>query len=219
MVRFVGNGLHPSDFSRIEEWATRLKSWFENGLQEVYFFTHEPDNLLAPELTAFCVRNLRLHTCLKHIAKRPQTRDWATRRTLLVRLSIQKSGRNSKNAGFKNFCSFISQRYTPVMTKHLILIFACCAVIGCKETPTLPGTAANPPVYQKSELQKIRWIEGTWKSQVDGPGFYQTYTFPTDSTLEVISYQFDGKDTSSTTRNPGLLEKQPSFTLVRIENG
>jgi uncharacterized protein YecE (DUF72 family) len=54
MIRFVGNGLHPSDYSRIEEWALRLKTWLENGLQEVYFFTHEPDNLLAPELTAFC---------------------------------------------------------------------------------------------------------------------------------------------------------------------
>lgn len=86
------------------------------------------------------------------------------------------------------------------MTKQLILIFACCAHLGCKETPSLPGNAANPPVYQKSELQKLRWIEGNWKSQVDGPGFYQTYTFPTDSTLEVLSYQFNGRDTSATNK-------------------
>ncbi|MFN4256328.1 MAG: DUF72 domain-containing protein, partial [Saprospiraceae bacterium] len=31
----------------------RLKNWLENGLREVYFFTHEPDNLLAPELAVF----------------------------------------------------------------------------------------------------------------------------------------------------------------------
>jgi uncharacterized protein YecE (DUF72 family) len=55
LIRFVGNGLHPSDYSRVSEWAERLKSWFENGLQEAYFFTHEPDNILAPELTAYCV--------------------------------------------------------------------------------------------------------------------------------------------------------------------
>jgi uncharacterized protein YecE (DUF72 family) len=54
LIRFVGNGLHPSDYTRVNEWAERLKYWFENGLQEAYFFTHEPDNILAPELTAYC---------------------------------------------------------------------------------------------------------------------------------------------------------------------
>lgn len=54
LIRFVGNGLHPSDFTRVDAWAERLKNWFDNGLQEAYFFTHEPDNLLAPELTAHC---------------------------------------------------------------------------------------------------------------------------------------------------------------------
>lgn len=55
LIRFVGNGLHPSDYTRVNAWAERLKNWFAQGLQEAYFFTHEPDNLLAPELTAFCV--------------------------------------------------------------------------------------------------------------------------------------------------------------------
>lgn len=55
LIRFVGNGLHPSDYTRVDEWATRLKTWFSNGLQEAYFFTHEPDNLLAPELAAYCL--------------------------------------------------------------------------------------------------------------------------------------------------------------------
>lgn len=55
LIRFVGNGLRPSDYTRVEEWAERLKIWFDDGLEEAYFFTHEPDNLLAPELTAVCV--------------------------------------------------------------------------------------------------------------------------------------------------------------------
>ncbi len=59
LIRFVGNGLHPSDYSRVEAWAERLKTWFDHGLQEAYFFTHEPDNLLAPELTAFCAEIFR----------------------------------------------------------------------------------------------------------------------------------------------------------------
>ncbi|TNE64416.1 MAG: DUF72 domain-containing protein [Bacteroidetes bacterium] len=55
LVRFVGNGLHPTDFSRIEDWAERVKHWFDQGLTEVYFFCHEPDNLLAPDLTKYAV--------------------------------------------------------------------------------------------------------------------------------------------------------------------
>jgi uncharacterized protein YecE (DUF72 family) len=53
LVRFVGNSLHPTDYSRVEEWSDRLRNWLENGLESAYFFTHEPDNLLAPELAAF----------------------------------------------------------------------------------------------------------------------------------------------------------------------
>ncbi|MBK8563371.1 MAG: DUF72 domain-containing protein [Saprospiraceae bacterium] len=52
LVRFVGNDLHPTDFTRLDDWAERLSHWFSMGLQECYFFTHEPDNLLAPDLAA-----------------------------------------------------------------------------------------------------------------------------------------------------------------------
>jgi uncharacterized protein YecE (DUF72 family) len=54
LIRFVGNGLHPSDYPRIEAWAERLRDWFAAGLEEAYFFTHQPDNLLSPELAAYC---------------------------------------------------------------------------------------------------------------------------------------------------------------------
>ena len=54
LIRFVGNGLHPTDFTRIDAWAGRLQKWFDAGLQEAYVFTHEPDNLLAPDLAAYC---------------------------------------------------------------------------------------------------------------------------------------------------------------------
>ncbi|MBI1224771.1 MAG: DUF72 domain-containing protein [Bacteroidetes bacterium] len=50
LVRFVGNNLHPTDFTRLDDWVERLKIWFLKGLEECYFFTHEPDNLLAPDL-------------------------------------------------------------------------------------------------------------------------------------------------------------------------
>ncbi len=53
MIRFVGNGLHPTDYQRIDAWIRRLKTWSEGGVNEVYFFPHEPDNILAPELTQY----------------------------------------------------------------------------------------------------------------------------------------------------------------------
>ncbi len=53
LIRFVGNGLHSSDYLRIDEWVNCLLEWHQQGLDSVYFFTHEPDNLLAPQLAAY----------------------------------------------------------------------------------------------------------------------------------------------------------------------
>ena len=50
MIRFVGNDFHPTDYSRIDEWVERLEGWINKGVKNIYFFCHEPDNLLAPEL-------------------------------------------------------------------------------------------------------------------------------------------------------------------------
>ncbi len=59
MIRFVGNDLHPTDFSRIDDWVNRLYDWSQAGLEKVYFFTHEPDNILAPELARYLVKKLK----------------------------------------------------------------------------------------------------------------------------------------------------------------
>lgn len=53
IIRFVGNDLHESDFSRLDAWILRLKEWFELGLRELYFFHHQDNNLLAPEMTIY----------------------------------------------------------------------------------------------------------------------------------------------------------------------
>jgi uncharacterized protein YecE (DUF72 family) len=39
-IRFVGNNLDPSDFTRIASWADRIKTWIDKGLREIYFFIH-----------------------------------------------------------------------------------------------------------------------------------------------------------------------------------
>lgn len=59
MIRFVGNNLHETDYSRIDQWVNRLNLWFEKGLKEVYFFTHEPDNILAPEMSVYLLNQLQ----------------------------------------------------------------------------------------------------------------------------------------------------------------
>jgi len=61
MIRFVGNGLHPSDYTRIDDWVARLRAWQALGLQHAYVFTHEPDNVLAPELAAYLLEQLKAH--------------------------------------------------------------------------------------------------------------------------------------------------------------
>ncbi|MDP4244118.1 MAG: DUF72 domain-containing protein [Bacteroidota bacterium] len=50
-IRFDGNDLDPSDFTRIDEWAKRCKQWIEHGLKGVYFFAHTPTKSLNPELS------------------------------------------------------------------------------------------------------------------------------------------------------------------------
>jgi uncharacterized protein YecE (DUF72 family) len=56
MIRFVGNGLHPTDYTRVQAWTEVVHRWMESGLHALYFFTHEPDNLLAPELAQYVHR-------------------------------------------------------------------------------------------------------------------------------------------------------------------
>lgn len=65
MVRFVGNGLHPTDYERIDRWVDRLNDWFRQGLHEVFFFTHEPDNILAPELARYLYEQIGVNDAIK----------------------------------------------------------------------------------------------------------------------------------------------------------
>jgi uncharacterized protein YecE (DUF72 family) len=57
-IRFVGNSLHPSDYKRCDAWVKRIKSWFDEGLRELYFFMHMHDEATSPELTVYLVNKL-----------------------------------------------------------------------------------------------------------------------------------------------------------------
>ncbi len=61
VLRFVGNGLHPTDYSRTDEWIQQLKKWVAEGLQNAYLFIHEPDNTKAPEMAAYWLTQLNQH--------------------------------------------------------------------------------------------------------------------------------------------------------------
>jgi uncharacterized protein YecE (DUF72 family) len=69
IIRFVGNSLHRSDYDRIDAWIPRLKAWLENGLQELDFCIHEPDNVLEPELVRYFVERINERAGLR-------LRDW-----------------------------------------------------------------------------------------------------------------------------------------------
>jgi uncharacterized protein YecE (DUF72 family) len=50
LIRFVGNGLVASDHDRMDAWIARWAEWFDHGVERIFCFTHEPENLLAPEM-------------------------------------------------------------------------------------------------------------------------------------------------------------------------
>lgn len=60
-VRFVGNDLHPSDYTRIDAWMPQINKWLKSGLQELYFFMHQPDEKYSPELCNYLVQQMNKH--------------------------------------------------------------------------------------------------------------------------------------------------------------
>jgi uncharacterized protein YecE (DUF72 family) len=58
LVRFVGNGLHPTDYQRIDAWVGRLLEWMDAGLKDLYFVVHQPDDAVAPDLAFYLIEQL-----------------------------------------------------------------------------------------------------------------------------------------------------------------
>ncbi len=67
-IRYVGNSLHATDYTRIDEWVDRIKYWLENGMEEIYFFMHMHDEAFSPELTVYLVDKLN-KTCGLNLQK------------------------------------------------------------------------------------------------------------------------------------------------------
>jgi len=60
-IRFVGNGLHLTDYTRIDDWVQRIKQWIEEGIQKIYFFMHQHEELRSPELSRYLIQQLNKH--------------------------------------------------------------------------------------------------------------------------------------------------------------
>ncbi len=62
MIRFVCNDGHPSDYTRIDEWAVRIKSWLDRGMEEVYFFVHMQDEKNSLAMANYVIEKINA-TC------------------------------------------------------------------------------------------------------------------------------------------------------------
>lgn len=57
-IRYVGNSLHSTDYTRCDDWVKRIKSWLDKGLEELYFYMHMHNEATSPELTVYLVDRL-----------------------------------------------------------------------------------------------------------------------------------------------------------------
>lgn len=64
-IRFVGNSLDKTDYTRIDDWIDRIETWLGSGLETIYFFIHQHDELYSPELSAYMIEKLNKQCGLK----------------------------------------------------------------------------------------------------------------------------------------------------------
>lgn len=57
-VRYVGAN-HASDYTRLDEWVTRIGQWRDAGLQQLYFFIHQNVEVESPLLATHFIAKLR----------------------------------------------------------------------------------------------------------------------------------------------------------------
>lgn len=69
-IRFVGNGTHPTTYQRANDWIKRIKSWQQQGLQNLYLFVHLQQTVNEPKLADYFIRKLNEELGLT--LKRPQ---------------------------------------------------------------------------------------------------------------------------------------------------
>jgi len=56
-VRYVGAN-HPTDYTRLDDWIIRLKTWKTQGIKEIDFFIHQNIEKESPLLSAYFIKQL-----------------------------------------------------------------------------------------------------------------------------------------------------------------
>lgn len=57
-IRFVGNSLHDTDYHRIRQWIEQIVAWRDNGVEDIFFFMHQHEELYSPELIKYMIEEL-----------------------------------------------------------------------------------------------------------------------------------------------------------------
>lgn len=82
------------------------------------------------------------------------------------------------------------------MNKKLLQI--CIMTIAISSCTEVKNSQSNAMPYRKSDLRKIKWIEGSWKGMHNNKPFYEIYRIINDSTLRITSYNWNGTDSTNT---------------------
>jgi hypothetical protein len=83
----------------------------------------------------------------------------------------------------------------------LVIITLFCYCNNETNVTTAKAESVKSSDYKKEDLKKIKWIEGKWKGLYNGQPFYEIYKMLNDSTLEVTTFDWNGKDSSNTDRS------------------
>lgn len=56
-IRYVGSN-HPSDITRLDDWISRIEKWRAEGLQKLYFFVHQNNEVESPLLATYFIEQM-----------------------------------------------------------------------------------------------------------------------------------------------------------------
>ena len=57
-IRYVGNNMHPTDSARIDAWVERIAQWIDGGIETIYFFVHNHDEVNSPIMVRDVIKKL-----------------------------------------------------------------------------------------------------------------------------------------------------------------
>jgi uncharacterized protein YecE (DUF72 family) len=62
VLRFGGNNLHPSDYTRLDAWVDLVAQWEQKGLKSFHLWMHQTDSILTPETCIYFAQQWKQKT-------------------------------------------------------------------------------------------------------------------------------------------------------------